>query len=188
MGGSKFQSLQHRFRRPESGTDGPDRSKHSHQKGAVSGAARCPLWCHTARIKMVRFASICNELAPNSAPFGLKETNGNPNRVGVSVVRPSVLPSGMKRRGRDSNPGSPHGDSGFQDRCNRPLCHLSGCGLLLEEILWVRVEKSTAGDVETWQRTVSHCVGVQLSAVSQRRVAPLYNVRCHVMDSSETDI
>lgn len=30
-----------------------------------------------------------------------------------------------KRRGRDSNPGSPCGDSGFQDRCNRPLCHLS---------------------------------------------------------------
>ena len=31
-----------------------------------------------------------------------------------------------KRRDRDSNPGYPCGYSGFQDRCNRPLCHLSG--------------------------------------------------------------
>ena len=31
----------------------------------------------------------------------------------------------QERRGRDSNPGSPCGDSGFQDRCIRPLCHLS---------------------------------------------------------------
>jgi hypothetical protein len=31
-----------------------------------------------------------------------------------------------KRRGRDSNPRSPCRDSGFQDRCIRPLCHPSG--------------------------------------------------------------
>ncbi len=31
-----------------------------------------------------------------------------------------------KRRDRDSNPGYPCGHSGFQDRCDRPLCHLSG--------------------------------------------------------------
>lgn len=30
-----------------------------------------------------------------------------------------------KRRGRDSNPGWSYPHSGFQDRCNRPLCHLS---------------------------------------------------------------
>jgi len=30
------------------------------------------------------------------------------------------------RRDRDSNPGYPCGYSGFQDRCDRPLCHLSG--------------------------------------------------------------
>ena len=30
-----------------------------------------------------------------------------------------------QRRGRDSNPGSSYPDSGFQDQCNRPLCHLS---------------------------------------------------------------
>ncbi len=34
-----------------------------------------------------------------------------------------------ERRGRDSNPGYPHGYSGFLDRCNRPLCHLSGCAV-----------------------------------------------------------
>lgn len=31
-----------------------------------------------------------------------------------------------ERRGRDSNPGTSYLVSGFQDRCNRPLCHLSG--------------------------------------------------------------
>src|SRR5437016_11717793 len=30
------------------------------------------------------------------------------------------------RRGRDSNPRRPLSRSGFQDRRNRPLCHLSG--------------------------------------------------------------
>lgn len=33
---------------------------------------------------------------------------------------------GSRRRGRDSNPGTSYPVSGFQDRCNRPLCHLSG--------------------------------------------------------------
>jgi hypothetical protein len=31
----------------------------------------------------------------------------------------------MWRRGWDSNPRSPCGDAGFQDRCIQPLCHLS---------------------------------------------------------------
>ena len=35
-----------------------------------------------------------------------------------------------QRRGWDSNPRSPRGDSGFQDRCNRPLCHPSGLSRL----------------------------------------------------------
>ena len=30
-----------------------------------------------------------------------------------------------KRKGRDSNPRTPFGVAGFQDRCNRPLCHPS---------------------------------------------------------------
>ncbi len=152
-GGAVALGALHRFPRPLPGDVGLVWPKHSHQKGAVSGAARCRLWCHTARIKTGRFASICNERAPNWAPFGGQKPNGNPVRVGVSVVRFSVLPSGIKRRGRDSNPGYPHGYSGFQDRCNRPLCHLSGCDTLLEEILWVGSEMSTF-----WQdssRTIS---------------------------------
>ena len=32
------------------------------------------------------------------------------------------------RRGWDSNPRSSCEDAGFQDRCNQPLCHLSGMG------------------------------------------------------------
>jgi hypothetical protein len=32
----------------------------------------------------------------------------------------------MVRRERDSNPRSAQTDNGFQDRRNRPLCHLSG--------------------------------------------------------------
>src|SRR6476620_10151303 len=31
----------------------------------------------------------------------------------------------LKRKGRDSNPRTPFGVAGFQDRCNRPLCHPS---------------------------------------------------------------
>jgi hypothetical protein len=40
-------------------------------------------------------------------------------------IPPSPYSLRSLRRGRDSNPryGCPH--SGFQDRCNRPLCHLS---------------------------------------------------------------
>jgi hypothetical protein len=121
----------HRFRPPVQRADRPIWARYSHRKGAHSGAERCPLWCHTARIKTVRFASICNERAPKSALLGRQKPNGTPNGVGGSGVMPSVLPSGMKRRGRDSNPGYPHGYSGFQDRCNRPLCHLSGCDVLL---------------------------------------------------------
>src|SRR5207302_1174939 len=30
-----------------------------------------------------------------------------------------------ERKGRDSNPRIPRGIAGFQDRCNRPLCHPS---------------------------------------------------------------
>ncbi len=37
-----------------------------------------------------------------------------------------------KRRGRDSNPGMSCPISGFQDRCNRPLCHLSWLGAVAE--------------------------------------------------------
>ena len=33
--------------------------------------------------------------------------------------------TGRWRRGWDSNPRGPCGPSGFQDRCNQPLCHLS---------------------------------------------------------------
>ena len=33
--------------------------------------------------------------------------------------------SSQKRRGWDLNPRCPYGHAGFQDRCNRPLCHLS---------------------------------------------------------------
>ena len=37
----------------------------------------------------------------------------------------------LKRRDRDSNPGYPCGYSGFQDRCDRPLCHLSGADAMV---------------------------------------------------------
>lgn len=35
-----------------------------------------------------------------------------------------------KRRGGDSNPRYPFGQAGFQDQCNRPLCHPSSTGTL----------------------------------------------------------
>jgi site-specific DNA recombinase len=39
---------------------------------------------------------------------------------------PTVVPKW--RRGRDSNPGYPHGHAAFRVRCIRPLCHLSAEG------------------------------------------------------------
>src|SRR5205807_762542 len=47
----------------------------------------------------------------------------------IALVRKTFVPCSpvffQKRRGRDSNPRSSFPDVGFQDRCNRPLCHPS---------------------------------------------------------------
>ncbi len=40
------------------------------------------------------------------------------------------------RREGDSNPRYPCGHSGFQDRCNRPLCHLSRFSVGAENLVW----------------------------------------------------
>ena len=40
-------------------------------------------------------------------------------------VKPTICAVRKWRRGRDSNPRDPRGPNGFQDRRNRPLCHLS---------------------------------------------------------------
>ena len=45
------------------------------------------------------------------------ENEENPSEQGVL--------RGLERRGWDLNPRCPCGHAGFQDRCNRPLCHLS---------------------------------------------------------------
>ena len=47
-------------------------------------------------------------------------------RAGWRFLRPV---RGWERRGWDSNPRSACTDSGFQDRCDRPLCHPSGTRL-----------------------------------------------------------
>ena len=54
-----------------------------------------------------------------------------------------------KRRGRDSNPRWSYPHSGFQDRCNRPLCHLSGGWFLPGLWCWrsqARAGYETSGD------------------------------------------
>lgn len=60
-----------------------------------------------------------------------------PEKQGVCVP----LMTADKRRGRDSNPGWTCIHAGFQDRCNRPLCHLSGrCGRhLTRRKVWLPV-------------------------------------------------
>ena len=56
---------------------------------------------------------------------------------GVIVgTAPMEVLSRVRRRGRDSNPGSDRSDGGFQDRCNRPLCHPSGDPLLVAGDTW----------------------------------------------------
>ncbi len=98
-----------------------------------------PRGAHYGAIQLASKRFVLHQSAMNGHQTGhlwvVKKQNGNPDRVGVYVVISSVLPSGMKRNGRNSNPGYPHGYSGFQDRCNRPLCHLSGCGFA-GGILW----------------------------------------------------
>ena len=39
--------------------------------------------------------------------------------------RKQAFPRRLKRRGWDLNPRGTYAPAGFQDRCNRPLCHLS---------------------------------------------------------------
>jgi Phage integrase family len=60
---------------------------------------------------------------PKASTDGNKSAAGLP---GENPRKPAAILIKMQRRGGDSNPRSGCPDSGFQDRCNRPLCHLSG--------------------------------------------------------------
>src|SRR3569833_2108589 len=46
----------------------------------------------------------------------------------ASMRQVADFPETIWRIGWESNPRSPCGDAGFQDRCIQPLCHLSGPG------------------------------------------------------------
>ena len=61
---------------------------------------------------------------PKTSTDGNKSAAGLP---GENPRKPAAILIKMQRRGGDSNPRSGCPDSGFQDRCNRPLCHLSEC-------------------------------------------------------------
>lgn len=37
----------------------------------------------------------------------------------------------LRRKGWDSNPGTPLGAGGFRDRCDHPLCHRSRCARIV---------------------------------------------------------
>ena len=93
----------------------------------------------------VQFASICIALHQ----FALKQprltrvlvipsTQRNPVKDGVSGGIRWEFKQLAKRRDRDSNPGYPCGYSGFQDRCDRPLCHLSGADAME---IWVSCQR-----------------------------------------------
>src|ERR1044072_7591296 len=73
--------------------------------------------------------SDCSQIVPGlpsrRAPFGLS----CPARLHFAARE-------GWRRGRDSNPRSTHVESGFQDRLDRPLCHLSP----LVDGLWLMVD------------------------------------------------
>ncbi len=63
-------------------------------------------------------------------------TGTDPNEENPEIPSKKVGNSGFhKRRDRDSNPGYPCGYSGFQDRCDRPLCHLSGADAMEIRVL-----------------------------------------------------
>ena len=66
---------------------------------------------------------------PNVAKDGTEEEGSTKAESPAFPLKIKEKARLSQRRGRDSNPGYPHGYSGFQDRCNRPLCHLSGCGV-----------------------------------------------------------
>ncbi len=53
-------------------------------------------------------------------------SGSNPGTLGLGGTVLWVNPEDWEwRRGRDSNPRGAFTPAGFQDRCNRPLCHLS---------------------------------------------------------------
>ena len=69
-------------------------------------------------------------LASGAKPLPSNQGSGAPPANAVDDQTPLLPAERVKdsrwRRGRDSNPRNPCGLSGFQDRRNRPLCHLSG--------------------------------------------------------------
>ena len=64
------------------------------------------------------------------SPDDSAETGPPAKEKPVFPAENSGKPGSSKRRGRDSNPGWTCIHAGFQDRCNRPLCHLSKCSSL----------------------------------------------------------
>ncbi len=67
----------------------------------------------------------CQNASPNGTPRAEGADEKSDPETPQNPAKNGVLCSNSERRGRDSNPGYPCGHSGFQDRCNRPLCHLS---------------------------------------------------------------
>ena len=63
---------------------------------------------------------------PATVRSGNARLRGENPGVGRSIPLSRVGGNHSKREGRDSNPLTPFGVAGFQDRCNRPLRHPSG--------------------------------------------------------------
>jgi integrase len=61
---------------------------------------------------------------------GLSVSDASEGGGGGETPENSANSNKSKRKGRDSNPRTPCGVAGFQDRCIQPLCHPSGIALV----------------------------------------------------------
>ena len=68
-------------------------------------------------------------------------------RASLSLRESAIFALRKWRRGRDSNPREPCDPSGFQDRRNRPLCHLSVSGILHSRQLFRAADRVQANHV-----------------------------------------
>ncbi len=82
-----------------------------------------------------------------------------------------------ERRGRDSNPRSACTDSGFQDRCIRPLCHPSGPSMMTARRPWRAGDRTcSTASRSSGSTSVRRCCGCG-TAVKGRRCSSFTGIR-----------
>ena len=85
-----------------------------------------------------RHTSVCLKAAVQTLSPEFEPLHGPSNKKNDLILRSFLL---KWRRGRDSNSGWGRPHDGFQDRCIKPLCHLSSVLRFLKDFLLKRIKK-----------------------------------------------